>query len=105
MNPNDMRIKDLKNIINKLPDDMAIVIPVVDEENVNHIFGFRKVRTAGVLTCESEEDRDVFCLNGNCDGQDIADQVHFSGKDVDVANILFTNGAIFTQEVPTNDQN
>lgn len=84
----DMRIKDLKDIINKLPDDMLIVIPVIDEENCNRIFGFRKVRTAGILVCECEEDREALCLNA-ADKQDIADQVYFSGKDVGVVEILF----------------
>lgn len=89
--PRDMRVKDLKHIINNLPDDMLIVIPVIDEDNANHILGFRKVRTAGLLNDEYERegDRDVLCLNSAADGQNIADQVHFSGRDVGVKEILF----------------
>lgn len=87
----DMRVKDLKNIINDLPDDMIIVIPVIDEEDANHIYGFRKVRTAGVLVdeYEDESEKEVLCLNAAADEQDIADQVHFSGRDVSVKDILF----------------
>ena len=59
----NMRVKDLKNILTTLPDDMLIIIPVIDEDDANHIYGFRHVRTAGVLTCESEQDREVLCLN------------------------------------------
>lgn len=85
----DMRIKDLKNMINELPDEMIVVIPVIDEEDANHIYGFRKVRTAGILVCDGEDDREALCLNAAADEQDIADQVHFSGKDVSVKDILF----------------
>ena len=87
----DMRIKDLKDIINNLPDDMIVVMPVIDEDDANYIYGFRKVRTAGVLVCEGEEDREALCLNAAADDHDIADQVHFSGKDVSVKDILFGN--------------
>lgn len=64
----DMRVKDLKNIINQLPDDMLVVMPVIDENNANHIYGFRRVRTAGVLTCNGEEDRNALCLNSSESG-------------------------------------
>lgn len=82
----NMRVKDLKKILNELPDDMPIIIPVIDEDDANRIYGFRHVRTVGVLASYGEED--ACCLN-SADGQDIADQVHFSGKDVGVKNILF----------------
>ena len=83
----NMRVKDLKKILNELPDDMPIIIPVIDEDDANHIYGFRHVRTVGVLISAGEED--ACCLNAAADGQDIADQVHFSGRDVGVKNILF----------------
>ena len=85
----DMRVKDLKHILEQLPDDMAVIIPVIDEEDANHSYGFRHVRTAGVLIFEGEQDREVLCLNAAADGQDIADQVYFSGRDVGVKEILF----------------
>ena len=87
----DMKIKDLKNIIDKLPDDMLVVIPVIDEDDANHIYGFRKVRTAGILVDEYSDDseKEVLCLNAAANEQDIADQVHFSGRDVGVKDILF----------------
>ena len=85
----NMRVKNLKHILEQLPDDMAVTIPVIDEEDANHIYGFRHVRTAGVLISEGEHDREVLCLNAAADMQDIADQVHFSGRDVGVKSILF----------------
>ena len=83
------RIKDLKHIIEQLPDDMAVIIPVIDEEDANHIYGFRHVRTAGVLISEREKDQEVLCLNAAADEHDIADQVYFSGRDVGVKEVLF----------------
>lgn len=85
----NMLVKDLKKILNDLPDDMPIVIPVIDECDVNHIYGFRYARTAGELISDGARDREVLCLNSAADGQDIADQVHFSGTDVSVNKILF----------------
>ena len=83
----NMCVKDLKKILKELPDDMPIIIPVIDENDANHIYGFRHVRTAGVL--ESYGEDNACCLNAAADGQDIADQVHFSGRDVSVKSILF----------------
>lgn len=88
---NNMRVKDLKAILEGLPDDMLVIIPVVDEEDVNHIFGFRKVRTAGILEDEDEAEgeRKVLCINGACDDLDISHQVHISGRDVSVTEVLY----------------
>lgn len=84
----NMTISDLKRIIGDLPEDMPIIIPVISEDNVNQIFGFRFVRTAGILSCESEEDDRVLCLNG-ANEYDIADQVR--NIDVTCECILFGN--------------
>lgn len=89
----NMHVKDLKKILNELPDDMPIIIPVIDEDDANHIYGFRYVRTAGTLVCEYEQDQKVLCLNAAADGQNIADQIRSSGRDVSVKKILF-NGKL-----------
>lgn len=88
---NDLRVKDLKTILEGLPDDMLVVIPVVDEDYVNKLHGFRRVRTVGIIEDEYEEERDrkVLCVNGACDGADIADQVNYSGRDVSVTTVLY----------------
>lgn len=85
----NMLVKDLKKILKKLPDNMPIIIPVIDEDDANHIYGFRYVRTAGELICEGEREPEVLCLNAAAYEQDIADQIHFSGRNVGVKNILF----------------
>lgn len=86
----DMLVKDLKKILRKLPNNMPVVIPVVDEDDVNHIYSFHHVRTAGELICEYDKDPKVLCLNA-ADDKDIADQIHFSGKDANIGikKILF----------------
>lgn len=84
----NMTIAELKRMVADLSDDMAVIIPVIDEDDCNRIYGFRFVRTAGLLSSEGEECRTVLCLN-TANEEDIADQVHFSGKDVSVEKILF----------------
>lgn len=104
-------IKDLKKIIKELPDNMPVVIPVVDIDDINHIYGFRHVYTAGILRDDCEEDSRVLCLNGSAkmlknavnfrehnvckyfidhpdEYLDIADQIAYSGRDVNVDDIL-----------------
>ena len=92
----NMTVKDLKEILNECPDDMPVIIPVIDEEDANHIYGFRHVRTVGILTSDGEED--ACCLNAAADEQDIADQVRFSGRDVGVKSILFGMSKYYKKE-------
>ena len=101
---NFMRVGDLKTMIRNLPDEMAIVIPVIDEDDVNHISGFRKVRTAGILGCQWESEQKVLCFNGATNGQDIADQIHFSGKDVDVLSVLYAKTEDDEKKEKKNDR-
>lgn len=84
----NMTVAELKKLISDLPDNMPVVIPVIDEDDCNHILGFRFVRTAGLLSSDREESKMILCLNAAND-QDIADQVYFSGRDVNVRKILF----------------
>ena len=84
-----MKVKDLKNILNGLPDDMPIIIPVIDEDDTNHIYGFRRVRTAGILECDYEKDRKVLYLGSSVDKMDIANQISRSGRNVSVNEILY----------------
>ena len=84
----NMTIAELKRLISDLPDNMPVIIPVIDEDDCNRLFGFRFVRTAGILSCDGEEYRTVLCFNAAND-QDIDDQVYFSGKDASVEKVLF----------------
>ena len=92
----DMRVRDLKKIISDLPDDMVVVIPIIGEDDVNKIFGFRKVRTAGILSCSSDINREALCINTAEDGYDISDQltssvrVHLSlGRGATTREVLY----------------
>ena len=37
----NLTISELKKIVADLPDDMPVIIPVIDEDDCNQIFGFR----------------------------------------------------------------
>ena len=48
----NMTVKELKDILKDLPDDMVVVIPATIEkidDDYNHIDCFMYVRTAGIL--------------------------------------------------------
>lgn len=82
-------VGDLKKFIKDIPDETGVVIPVVDRGDVNKIYGFRKVRTAGVLICEGEEVPKVLCLNGASGDQDLKDQLYHSGRGVGIEDEPF----------------
>lgn len=89
----NLTVKDLKNTINDLPDDMILVIPVIDEDDSNIIHGFRIARTAAILKCESENPDTVLCINTadtSIKNIDITEQIKKSNVDsVEVVNVLF----------------
>lgn len=58
-----LTVKQLKDIINDLPDDIQIVVPVIDAERPDIIYGFRFVRTIGILKDEYENPDTVLCIN------------------------------------------
>lgn len=70
----NLTIKELKEIIKDLPDDMDVIIPVITEDDANDILGFRYVRTAGILT-NKYEPNSALCLNSSDDGLDISSQI------------------------------
>lgn len=98
----NMHVKDLKKILNKLPDDMPVIVPVIDNDYTNYIYGFRYVRTAGILLCGWEQEPEALCLNAAADGQNIADQIRLSGRGISVKKILF-NGKLKRKKEIKND--
>lgn len=70
----NMKVKDLKNILATCPDGMDVIIPVIDEEDANIIYAFRYVRTAGILSNQTEE-YSALCLNSSENGCDISEQI------------------------------
>lgn len=87
MNNINMTIKDLKNIIEGLPDNMPVIIPVIDYDDANSISGFRHVRTAGILSTDGYDD--ALCLNAAADGVDIKSQVGMYDSDISCDKVLF----------------
>lgn len=52
MNTINMKVKDLKELVNNLSreyDDIPVIIPVISEEDSDNILAFRHVRTAGIV--------------------------------------------------------
>lgn len=68
----NLKVGRLKEILDKCDDDLDVIIPVIDEDDANHIRGFRHVRTVGLL-CSGKDD--ALCLNAAQYGLDISSQV------------------------------
>lgn len=70
----DMKVRDLKVILNRVDDDMDVIIPVLDLHSNYGIHGFRHVRTAGILVNHYEEDP-ALCLSAPDNGMDMESQL------------------------------
>ena len=75
----NMTVKDLKEIIKDLPDNMEVIMPIVDMDDNNKIMVFRRIRTAGILTSKYES-HPALCLNTSTDGIDISAQIKMLGE-------------------------
>lgn len=71
-----MNVKQLKEILKKLPDDMLVVIPNRCYEEINYRItnGCNIITTAGILV-SGKEDGQVLCLNTSKNGEIITDQI------------------------------
>ena len=84
----NMTVKDLKDILEILPNDMEVIIPVISSYHCNEIYGFRHVRTAGILSCLNEDN--ALCLNSAENGADIVTQVNnYDGNTITCEKVLF----------------
>lgn len=83
----NMTVKILKLVLKYLPDDMDVIIPVVSEDDANYIYGFRHVRTAGVLHTMGE--LDALCINTADNGLDISTQLNNGHSDIICKKLLF----------------
>ena len=70
-------VRDLKNMLDGLPDDMEVIVPITNEHNPNHVFGFNRIRTAGILKSPAEQDM-ALCLAPSLGGLDIYSLVNNS---------------------------
>lgn len=85
----NMTVKDLKEILNECPDDMPVIIPVIDIDDSNDIQAFRYVTTAGILYDDymPKIEQRVICLNSSDDGTVIANQI--GSRDVVCERVLY----------------
>lgn len=42
----NMTVKELKEVLNECPDNMPVIIPVIDEDDVNHILWFSSCKNS-----------------------------------------------------------
>ena len=88
MNDINLTVKQVKSILDDAPDDMEVVIPIIDSEDSNKIYGFRFVRTAGILE-DSGEKKPVLCLN-TAEDSDIGYQIeHLNDPTLTCKTLLF----------------
>ena len=85
----NMTVKDLKELLNECPDDMPVIIPVIDIDDSNDIQAFRYVTTAGILYDDymPETQQRVICLNSSKDSAVISDQI--GSRDVVCERVLY----------------
>lgn len=90
MGNKNLTVGDLKEILGMLDDKTPVIIPVIDEENCNHILAFRHVRTAGILECqyEREDERFALCLNAATDENDLYTQILKRKSDIICKEVL-----------------
>jgi len=84
----NMTVKDLRDILKELPDDMDVIIPVVDEDDANYIVSFRHVRTAGILKHHYVPEP-ALCISTSADGVDMHTLIKLFNGDVTCEKVLF----------------
>lgn len=85
----NLTVGELKDILNQIDDDeMDVIIPVVPEDDINYISGFRHVRTVGILS-NPYEPKTALCLNASICGLDISEQIKRSGNDSVCEQIMY----------------
>lgn len=82
-----LTIEKLRQIIEDLPDDMEVIVPVPCFDDANQISGFRYVRTAGIVSCYFEK---VLCLAGSTKEKKLDDLVAtYEGEATTCPQVLF----------------
>lgn len=84
----NVTVRDLRECLEGLPDDMDVIIPVCDENNENNILGFRHARTIGILE-HPVEPEPAFCIAISRDGADMYTLIKLNDKGVICKKVLF----------------
>lgn len=67
----NVTVRDLRECLDGLPNDMDVIIPVFNEDdNNNNILGFRHIRAVGILENRYEE-KPALCLASSEGGADM----------------------------------
>lgn len=84
----NITVRDLKDILKGLPDDMNIIVTSTPEDDPNYISSFMHLTTAGVLKNPYEE-KPALCLAPSTDGLDIKSLLDKNGSDTECMKLLF----------------
>lgn len=84
----NVTVKDLRECLEGLPDDMDVIIPIIDEEDANHIYAYRHVRTIGILE-DPYEPKPALCINAAAGGLDLSSQVGNHERSTKCTKVLF----------------
>lgn len=66
----NLTVRDLRECLEGLPDDMDVIIPIHEGRDENVISGFRHVRTVGKIT-STYEPKPALCIATSRDGADM----------------------------------
>ena len=84
----NVTVRDLKDCLKDLPDDMEVIVPVFDDIDNNKISGFRHVRTIGVLESPVEPNQ-ALCIATAVGGADMYTLTNTNHLGVKCAKGLF----------------
>lgn len=74
----NLTVRDLRDCLEGLPDDMDVIITITPEDDPNYILGFNHIRTAGILS-NHYEPKSALCLapsSGGLDMFSLIDRLH-----------------------------
>lgn len=84
----NVNVRDLRDCLEGLPDDMNVIIAVCDEHDANVILGYRHVRTIGLLENKYEE-KPAFCVAASSGGADMYSLMELNRSDTICIKNLF----------------
>lgn len=84
----NLKVRDLKDCLKDLPDDMNVIIPVCSIGDENVILGFRHARTVGLLENRYEKEP-ALCVATARDGADLYSLMNFNKRTSTCTKLLF----------------
>lgn len=84
----NVNVRDLRDCLEGLPNNMDVIIPVFDEHDENIIVGFRHVRTVGLLENQYEP-KLALCLATARNGADMYSLMNYNKLNTKCVKGLF----------------